>query len=182
MRSLVAFSVFFTSIFCVLIGSGEDAEAGKGWRLFGRCCRQDECRECGNECRCQEEEEDDDDRCCCGPPPPAGPIVSSIPALMLAQPAVPVSPLRLDAALRQQYGQNERAKYLKHILDAIEARARANAAAPQPSANIRQPRANLSHEQRELEQLRQQVKDLTKLTKQLTDLVELEVDAIERDK
>lgn len=127
------------------------AQADAGWP-FGR--KTENCGSvpaCPTECEavsCQKQPK--------GPKePPAGLVVQSIPAMMLAQPAVAVSPQRVDSLMN-----GERAERLNRLLDALEARER----------NLRQQQAASVVQKTDDELLQEKITELEKVLEALKKL------------
>lgn len=158
MHRFVAILAVLLFVAPAAVGPVPRVQAGD-WCIFpsgssSRCS----CPRCRAEC---DDEEDDDS--CCGLAPPAGPVVTSIPAIMLAQSAVAVGPQRIEDALRTRYQRTDREKFVREVLDALERKATGRAQ-QQPQ------RAQIDAEQ--LLQLQQEVERLKRTTRQLVELLE----------
>ena len=166
MRGSIVWLAAWAIVSVPSFGNTSDVRAGE-WCLFGRChsgcgsncCRHGCCPPACCEC------EDDDGHCCYGPPPPPGPVVASIPAIMLAQSAMYVPPQRIDLALRAQYQQGDREKIVRQLLQAVEERSRDAAAA-------RGQHAAAPIDAEQVRQLQRDVERLKATTQQLVQLLE----------
>lgn len=161
------------------LGIGVDAcQAGKLFPWWGH---KDECcpgtASCGPNCGCGQNDcdEDDDHDCCWKPrPAPMGAVVSAVPAVMVAQPAVAINTqaFELQPAIKSCQSAAKAARRedvtqaaMKMLLEELQASQAASAAAAAPAAGqpLLNDAAELEALEAQLSALRQMVDQLNKI-------------------